>query len=124
MPKFAPQGFVHAYVKFLDPESWTTSPSANEGAIRQVALRGGDGKMTSSELAVIVVTADKDAFPIVSHWISSLIAKPPPINTSDSSETASILSTASKVRKSTNKSRSTSKTLKSPHAHDEGVARG
>lgn len=64
MPKFAPQGFVHAYVKFLDPESWTSGNMQGE-------------RMTSSELAVIVVTADKDAFPTVSNWISSLVAKPP-----------------------------------------------
>lgn len=64
MPKFAPQGFVHAYVKFLDPESWTSGNKQGE-------------RMTSSELAVIVVTADKDAFPTVSNWISSLVAKPP-----------------------------------------------
>ncbi|SPO23640.1 related to MON1 - required for fusion of cvt-vesicles and autophagosomes with the vacuole [Ustilago trichophora] len=89
MPKFAPQGFVHAYVKFLDPESWVP-PSAESSK---------QGRMTSSELAVIVVTADKDAFPTVSTWISSLIAKPP-----SEDETASIISTKSK--KSSSKSRS------------------
>lgn len=70
MPKFAPHGFVHAYVKFLDPESWI-------GSRREGSEMVGDAKMTSSELAVIVVTGDKDAFPTVSAWISSLVAQPP-----------------------------------------------
>lgn len=97
MPKFAPQGFVHAYVKFLDPEGWVP-PSVDSNK---------EGRMTSSELAVIVVTADKDAFPTVSTWISSLIIKPP----FEADETASIISTKSK--KTSSKSRSTSKALKS-----------
>ncbi|SAM82260.1 uncharacterized protein UBRO_04753 [Ustilago bromivora] len=107
MPKFAPQGFVHAYVKFLDPESWIAQPASQAGT--------HDSKMTSSELAVIVVTADKDAFPTVSNWISSLVAKPP-IEASDRSETASIISNTK-----AKKTRSTSKTLKSDPA-DEGEA--
>ena len=102
MPKFAPQGFVHAYVKFLDPESWTATADRAEGH--------NEGKMTSSELAVIVVTADKDAFPTVSQWISSLIAQPPSTTSDAASDTASILSTKSKKA---SKARSTSKSIKS-----------
>uniref|UniRef100_V5ETG2 Vacuolar fusion protein MON1 n=2 Tax=Kalmanozyma brasiliensis (strain GHG001) TaxID=1365824 RepID=V5ETG2_KALBG len=103
MPKFAPQGFVHAYVKFLDPSSWVGETEAAK-----------EGKMTSSELAVIVVTGDKDAFPTVSTWISSLVARPPTPAPSDAAETASIGSTISAVssRKVSNKSRSISRTLK------------
>lgn len=101
MPKFAPQGFVHAYVKFLDPESWIGGTGAATGLTQE-------GRMTSSELAVIVVTGDKDAFPTVSTWISSLVARPPAEN--DASDTASISS--SKTKRSASKVRSTSKTLK------------
>lgn len=108
MPKFAPQGFVHAYVKFLDPESWTGSAS-----------RHGAGKMGSSELAVIVVTGDKDAFPTVSTWISSLLAKPPS-STTDGAHAVSIKST-SKVQKAAQKVRSASKTLKPASSGSEAA---
>lgn len=106
MPKFAPQGFVHAYVKFLDPESWDAASTSTASSTQ----RDGNGRMTSSELAVIVVTGDKDAFPTVSNWISSLIAKPPTA-TSEVSDSGSILSTT-KVKKAASKVRSTSKSLK------------
>lgn len=103
LPKFAPQGFVHAYVKFLDPASWTcASGPRGEGL--------SEGAITSSELAVIVVTADKEAFPTVSHWISSLIAKRS-TDTSDGSDTTSIAST-SKTNRGGSKARSASKSLK------------
>ncbi|SJX63263.1 related to MON1-required for fusion of cvt-vesicles and autophagosomes with the vacuole [Sporisorium reilianum f. sp. reilianum] len=95
MPKFAPQGFVHAYVKFLDPESWVRGAGAGgEGSTQE-------GKMTSSELAVIVVTGDKDAFATVSAWISSLVARPPDAGAAD---TASITSSSSRTKRSTSKS--------------------
>ena len=95
MPKFAPHGFVHAYVKFLDPESWSATSGTATESVQQL------GKMTSSELAVIVVTGDKDAFSTVSTWISSLVAHPPASASDDASDTASIASSrksASKVR--------------------------
>ncbi|SNX87250.1 related to MON1 - required for fusion of cvt-vesicles and autophagosomes with the vacuole [Melanopsichium pennsylvanicum] len=98
MPKFAPQGFVHAYVKFLDPESWTTT--AREA-------RKGE-RMSPSELAVIVVTADKDAFPTVSAWISSLVANSP--STPEASNPASMAST--KYKKNASQPWSTSKLRK------------
>ncbi|TKY85517.1 hypothetical protein EX895_005679 [Sporisorium graminicola] len=106
MPKFAPQGFVHAYVKFLDPESWIAGNEA-------VGSSTQEGKMSSSELAVIVVTGDKDAFPTVSAWISSLVARPSATE-ADVSDAASIKSTSSKSKRTTSKVRSTSKSLKPP----------
>ncbi|KAJ9479497.1 Vacuolar fusion protein MON1 [Pseudozyma hubeiensis] len=114
MPKFAPQGFVHAYVKFLNPESWVSTEQTGSEPARE-------GSMSSSELAVIVVTGDKDAFPTVSNWVSSLVARPPAAaSKNNASDAASIKSTESTSRKQTSKIRSASKSLKPSRSASTG----
>ncbi|MCO5610074.1 hypothetical protein L7F22_064309 [Adiantum nelumboides] len=55
LPKFAPQGFVHAHVTFID------------GNV--------DGVETSLDLALVLVTGNKEGFSEMSAWKSHIIEK-------------------------------------------------
>ncbi|PWZ03785.1 DUF254-domain-containing protein [Testicularia cyperi] len=95
MPKFAPQGFVHAYVKFFDPASWT-------GIAEAADLTTDTGGKPGPELAIVVVTGDKEAFPQISTWISSLMPDPPPAGshaTQTPTASASVSTTTSAISK-------------------------
>ncbi|EPQ31033.1 uncharacterized protein PFL1_01222 [Pseudozyma flocculosa PF-1] len=67
LPKFAPQGFVHAYVSFLE------RPAGPGGASGEGRHDGADGDDDSS-LALVMVTGDRDGFSELSAWRSDIIA--------------------------------------------------
>lgn len=67
LPKFAPQGFVHAHVSFLDATDEKTAEKTEDGKGKKLKVKD------QPDLALVLVTGNRDGFEELSAWRNQII---------------------------------------------------